>query len=61
MSDNLFPCCSTCNLYKGDLSIEAFRKKIENLYSKPLIAFLQKYQKISIGPVVFFFEKGGEN
>lgn len=33
-NENIVPCCKTCNSMKNDLSIESFKSKIKNVYSK---------------------------
>ena len=57
--NNLIPSCPTCNLVKGDLLLEDFRKKIENLvYIKTgKIAIINKYWKIKPKKIKFYFEE----
>jgi len=54
--NNIVPSCSDCNLRKGDLTINEFRKKIKNLNNKPLIKFYCKFINISPTKVLFAFE-----
>ena len=32
--NNIVPCCKTCNIMKNDLSVDMFKSKIRNIYSK---------------------------
>jgi len=62
-SDNLVPCCASCNIQKGSLNVERFREKIAgfikslNLYHTQYavakrFGLIQETQQ----PVVFWFE-----
>lgn len=61
--NNLFPSCAVCNLQKNNLSLEEFRKKIENLaYIKTgKIGFVNNYWKITPKKIKFYFEECEEN
>jgi len=65
--NNIVPSCPTCNLIKGDLLLEDFRKKIENLAyeERGKIGIMNKYYKIQPQKIIFYFENlilgGGEN
>ena len=66
--DNLNPSCPTCNISKSTFSIENWRKE---LYLKvgrlrkntPTFRLMEKYKciKISYKPIVFYFERRGNN
>lgn len=63
--DNLNPCCSICNEFKKDLSVEEFKTEIEQqlrkTISKKWFNLLYKFNLINIGngnlPITFHFEK----
>lgn len=55
--DNLVPSCEDCNLFKGSLSIEDFRKKIMAAKQKIHGRMICKYYDVSDTPVIFWFEK----
>ena len=47
--DNLVPSCSDCNLYKGRLSVDEFREKIERM--------INKYFHLNNSKIKFYFEE----
>ena len=62
--NNLVPTCQDCNLSKGNLSIDEFRKKIEQLPSgSNQCRILSKYYNVKPKRIVFYFEtmKGDSN
>lgn len=60
--NNLVPACEDCNLSKGKLSIEDFRKKISGLCDKNNTArMIDKYYHIHRKPIVFYFERNNIN
>lgn len=57
-SKNLVPSCADCNLCKGNLSIEQFRHKIENLLEERFAGkMIKKYYGIKRNEIKFFFEE----
>lgn len=59
--DNLFPSCCDCNLSKGNLSIENFRKKIEQiLFNNHTARIITKYYNVKPKKIKFWFEKGDD-
>lgn len=61
--DNLLPSCRMCNFRKGTLTIELFRKEIENQVEGVCKTF-QGRMSLAYGliervnkPIVFYFEK----
>lgn len=61
--ENINPSCSSCNLYKGSMSIEAFRNLMQQqariaLKKSKNVRFAVKYGLIQItdNPVVFYYE-----
>lgn len=59
---NLFPSCIDCNLLKGNLDVEEFRKKIENfIFFDTKCRTLKKYYNIKPKKIIFYFEKAGVN
>lgn len=55
---NLFPCCADCNLSKGDMTLEEFRNKIENIFDKRHFGrIIKKYYNIKPTKIIFYFEK----
>ncbi|CAM0013597.1 HNH endonuclease [Vibrio phage K375] len=65
--DNLVPACAPCNIMKGKLSIEGFRRLIVDqkrlLLNKPFLRNAVRFGAIEITdhPVVFWFEKEGDD
>ncbi len=56
--NNLAPACQDCNLYKGDLSVEEFREKIQGLISDRSIGrLISKYYAIEKKDITFYFEQ----
>jgi len=61
--ENSNPSCADCNKYKKSLTIEEFRKQLENqtniLRKNPTFYRVQRYGGVKIikTPIVFFFEK----
>lgn len=56
--DNLLPACCDCNLSKGSLDIESFRKKIENLIiTKHHGRLIKNYYGVKRKKIRFYFEK----
>ena len=56
--DNLVASCAECNLVKGDLDVEEFRNKIENLLFKDVHGrMIQKYYHVRPRKIMFYFEK----
>ena len=62
--NNLNPCCRACNIRKGTLTIEEFRKELESCHERmmkynanyrQLIRFGQ-IKLINKGRIIFFFE-----
>lgn len=57
---NLVPSCVDCNLLKGNLEIEDFRKKIENfIIDDTKCRTLKRYYNIKPKKIVFYFERQG--
>ena len=55
--DNLVPSCKDCNLYKGKLSIEEFRNKIQSsIYSSIQGRIINKYFCLNNSKIKFYFE-----
>lgn len=55
--DNLFPSCPDCNLIKGNLDVEEFRKKIENLmFYDTKCRMIKKYYNVKPKHIKFYFE-----
>ena len=55
--NNLFPACIDCNLIKGNLDVEEFRKKIENLmYYDTRCRIIKKYYNVEQKKIKFYFE-----
>ena len=64
---NYFPSCRACNFYKSTYTLEQFRDNIQNLLIGKLrkdfnYKMLVKYGMIKedFKPVIFYFEKDGE-
>jgi len=61
--ENLVPSCATCNSWKGNMSIESFRKVLTNLSNTILnhanVRMAKRYGIVEIEPqkIVFWFEK----
>ena len=62
--ENLLPSCRMCNFRKGTLSVEHFRKEIEN-QAEGVCKTFQGRMSLAYGlilrvdkPIVFYFEKG---
>jgi hypothetical protein len=62
--DNLFPCCRSCNIHKGPLSLETWRKELEDVIGilqrgYPTYRHAVRFGQVleSPGPIVFWFEK----
>lgn len=56
--ENLFPTCVDCNLLKGDLDLEDFRKKIENLmFFDTKCRTIKKYYNVEPKKIKFYFER----
>lgn len=56
--NNLVPSCPDCNIAKGDLDIEQFRVKIENMFNSTIHGrMIAKYYGVSHKPIKFFFEE----
>lgn len=56
--DNLFPSCADCNLLKGNLEVEDFRKKIENfIFEDTRCRVLAKYYNLKFKKILFYYEK----
>lgn len=54
---NLFPACQDCNYSKGELSVDEFRKKIENMiFDKSVGRIMSKYYGLEPIKVKFYFE-----
>ena len=55
---NVVPACPDCNMSKGTLSIEEFRKKIFDMPSSHHIGrMISKYYDLPLQQPVFWFEK----
>nr|DAH99136.1 MAG TPA: RECOMBINATION ENDONUCLEASE VII [Caudoviricetes sp.] len=56
--NNLVPACPDCNMSKGTLSVEEFRKKLSELLAKNHQGrMISKYYKIADKPIRFYFEE----
>ena len=44
-SENVVPCCKTCNSMKNDLTIQGFKCKIENIYNKIILNKVINYNE----------------
>jgi hypothetical protein len=62
--ENLFPCCSPCNIHKGAYSLETWRRELEGITGilqrgyptyRHAVRFGQVVERP--GPIVFWFEK----
>jgi 5-methylcytosine-specific restriction endonuclease McrA len=59
--NNLNPVCGICNATKGPLTLDEYRRKIQNIHKTSTGAILLcKYQSVEIGEVVFYFELFGD-
>lgn len=55
--DNLVPACQDCNLFKSNLGVEDFRRKIENLGSKNIqTRMMCKYWNVEKPNIKFWYE-----
>ena len=56
---NLVASCPLCNLIKGNLSVEEFRKKLENmaLIKTGKIGIINKYWNIKPKKIKFYYEE----
>ena len=60
--ERLFPCCPLCNSIKYNLTIEEFRRKLEeDIFYTPHVRMALKYHNLKKEKVVFYFEKVGIN
>lgn len=58
--DNLFPSCIDCNLLKGNLEVNEFKEKIENLiFNDTRCRTLGRYYNLKPKKILFYFEKQG--
>lgn len=62
-SSNFMPSCQSCNIYKSTMSLEWFRKSIEEQPRKlraasPMLRLSERYGIVEIieKPIVFYFE-----
>lgn len=57
--NNLLPSCCLCNLMKSNLTLEEFRKEIENLIylDTGKVGLINKYYKIKAKKIKFYFEE----
>lgn len=56
--NNLVPSCPDCNMCKGRLDIEQFRKKIEHISNDEFVGrILKKYYDIKEHEIKFYFEE----
>jgi 5-methylcytosine-specific restriction endonuclease McrA len=62
--DNFMPACQSCNLYKSTMSLDWFRKSIEEQPRKlraasPMLRLSERYGIVSIidKPITFYFEE----
>ncbi|MOA44368.1 hypothetical protein D3C78_1666370 [compost metagenome] len=68
VEENKVPCCASCNIQKGSLSVEGFRRKIAQ-YVNSLNSYSNQYKMaIKFGlvqesgiDVKFWFERRGES
>ena len=59
--NNLVPSCPDCNLSKGSLSIEEFRKKISGLITETHTGrIIGKYYQPKITEIKFYFEEDND-
>ena len=59
--DNYAACCSDCNSMKGVLSVEQFRRYLEEgIFDKFHGRMIKKYYGIRRRHIKFYFEKVGE-
>lgn len=63
-ADNKVPCCASCNIQKGMLSVEGFRKKIAGFinslnryHTQYVVAKKYGLIKETNGQVIFWFER----
>lgn len=59
---NFFPACKYCNSLKNALSLEQFRKSVEDYHLKAGVVLSERFgilHVISAKPVEFWFEKQG--
>ena len=55
---NLHPACCLCNLTKGSLTVEDYRKKITELSSKNIaVKLFLKHHRATKKTIVFYFEQ----
>ena len=56
--DNLWPCCPTCNASKSVMSVEQFRKWVEDvpLRANPTARLMRKYYDVQPKQITFYFE-----
>lgn len=66
--DNMYPSCRSCNHYKHTLTIEKFRKQLENMPNvlmRDNVTFRNAMRygliKFDKAKVVFYFERGENN
>lgn len=65
--ENLNPACRSCNFYKGEMSIESFRKQLNGILNRLDKVFIfrlaVKYGLIRItpNPIRFYFERNTLN
>lgn len=60
--DNLVPSCRDCNMFKGKLGIEDFRKKIDDsIHSSIQGRMIAKYFNISEKSKGFYFDGSGKD
>ena len=56
--NNLVPSCAECNMCKGGLSVEDFRRKIENLTTNSFAGkMISKYAGINKLNIKFYYEE----
>lgn len=56
--DSLIPSCVDCNLSKGNLTVDEFRAKIENMiFDKHIGRMVAKHYDVKPKKIVFHFEK----
>lgn len=60
--NNRMPTCPVCNLCKGPLDVEAFREKIDNIFSDydfGKLALIKKFYNVKRKNRLFYFEEAG--
>ena len=62
--ENLFPCCRACNIHKGSLSLETWRRDLSDLIGVlqrgyPTYRHAIRFRQVieSPGPIIFWFER----